>query len=52
MAIISEINGDLDEAINWASKSYSDFNIKEGLQYVKILKSRVNKNKILEAEKI
>ena len=52
MAIISEINGDLDAAINWASKSYSEFNIKEGLQYVKILKTRVNKNKILEAEKI
>jgi len=52
MAIISETNGDLDEAINWASKSYSDFNIKEGLQYVKVLKNRVNKNKILEAEKI
>ena len=52
MAIISEINGDLDSAIDWASKSYSEFNIKEGLQYVKILKNRVHKNKILEAEKI
>ncbi|MEQ3661489.1 MAG: DUF6340 family protein [Flavobacterium sp.] len=52
MAIICEINGDLDKAIDWASKSYSEFNIKEGLQYVKILKGRINKNKILEAEKI
>lgn len=52
MAIISEINGNLEEALNWAAQSYSDFNIKEGLQYSKILKARIAKNKVIEAEKI
>ncbi len=40
MAIISEINGDLDAAINWAEKSYTIFNIKKGLHYSRILKDR------------
>jgi hypothetical protein len=50
MAIISEINGDLDAAVNWASKSYSDYNIKEGLGYVKTLKRRIVRNQQLEAQ--
>jgi hypothetical protein len=52
MAIISEINGDLDDALNWASKAYADFNIKEALQYSKLLKNRIAKNKIIASEKI
>jgi hypothetical protein len=52
MAIISEINGNLDEALNWASTSYSDYGIKEALQYTRILKSRIQKKKILDAEKL
>ena len=50
MAIISEINGDLDAAVNWASKSYSDYNIKEGLGYVKTLNRRIVRNQQLEAQ--
>jgi hypothetical protein len=45
MAIINEINGELDEAISWAQKSYEDYNNKLALKYVNILrnrKSRVN----------
>ena len=50
MAIISEINGDLDAAVNWASKSYSDYNIKEGLGYVKTLNRRIVRNQQLNAQ--
>lgn len=41
MAIINEINGELDEAISWAQKSYKDYNNKLALEYVKILKTGV-----------
>ena len=40
MAIINEINGDLDSAMDWASKSYSDYGVKLGLRYLNILKRR------------
>jgi len=48
MAIISEINGDLDKAIEWAQKSYENYNIRLGLQYVKILQYRENQNEVLK----
>lgn len=40
MAILSEINGDLDAAIDWAQKSYENYNNKLGLQYVNNLRFR------------
>jgi hypothetical protein len=40
MAIISEIKGSLDVAIEWARKSYEDYNNKQGLNYINILKNR------------
>jgi hypothetical protein len=40
MAIISEINGDLDAAISWAQKAYSDYRNKLGLRYARILENR------------
>ena len=40
MAIISEINGELDIAIEWAQKSYENYNNKLALQYLRILKNR------------
>ena len=52
MAIISEINGNLNKALDWASKSYADYGTKEALQYSKILKYRLQKSKQLEAEKL
>ncbi|WP_273566644.1 DUF6340 family protein [Maribacter halichondriae] len=42
MAIINEINGDLDAAIDWASRSYSDYGTNEALRYINILRNRVN----------
>lgn len=40
MAIISEINGELDTAIDWAKKAYEYYDDKLGLRYVKILENR------------
>lgn len=50
MAIINEINGDLDKAVEWATKSYTDYNNKKGLYYINILKNRIRKNIQLEQE--
>ncbi len=47
MAIINEINGDLDVAIQWASKSYIDYKDKNALRYLRILENRVAKNALL-----
>ncbi len=50
MAIINEINGDLDKAIEWAQKSYEDYNNKLALQYVNILKNRKARNNELQIQ--
>lgn len=50
MAIISEINGNLDEGIKWAQKAYEDYNIKRGRDYVNMLKVRVRDNRILQQQ--
>lgn len=50
MAIINEINGDLNTAMDWASKSYTDYNNKEALRYLNILKYRLSQNEILEQQ--
>ncbi|TLP79601.1 DUF6340 family protein [Maribacter sp. ACAM166] len=41
MAISNEINGNLNQAIEFASKAYADYGNKEGLPYVNMLKTRV-----------
>ena len=40
MAIINEINGDLDEAIEWARTAYEDYGDKRALRYTRILRNR------------
>ena len=50
MAIINEINGDLDAAVEWASKSYTDYRNKDALRYLKILKRRIQKSRLLEQQ--
>ncbi|MEO6314753.1 MAG: DUF6340 family protein [Chitinophagaceae bacterium] len=47
MAIISEINGDLDKATEWAKKAYENFNDRLALNYVNILKNRKLNDDIL-----
>jgi hypothetical protein len=48
MAIISEINGDIDTAINWAQKSYENYGIRLALSYVNILNARKINDAIAE----
>jgi tetratricopeptide (TPR) repeat protein len=50
MAIINEINGQLDDAISWAMKSYEDYNIKLAREYVRILKNRMVKTDIINVQ--
>jgi len=50
MAIINEINGDVDTALEWAAKSYQDYNIKQAREYVNILKNRRYKNDVLKTQ--
>ncbi|MCK0130157.1 DUF6340 family protein [Flavobacteriaceae bacterium F08102] len=47
MAIINEINGNLEEAIAMAQTAYTDYNNKEALKYINILKQRIINNQIL-----
>ncbi|KAA9038123.1 tetratricopeptide repeat protein [Ginsengibacter hankyongi] len=48
MAIINEINGDVDSAIQWAQKAYENYNNHLALSYVNILKNRKIDDVILE----
>lgn len=50
MAIINEINGNPDAAVEWASKSYSDYEIKDALDYLNILKDRIYRNEQLRLQ--
>lgn len=50
MAIIHEINGQLDEAISWAQKSYENYKIRLGLDYVRILRQRKENEKLLAVQ--
>lgn len=47
MAIINEINGDIDNAIQWAQKAYENYNVKIALRYVNILRDRKANNELL-----
>lgn len=50
MAIISEINGELDAAIQYAQKAYEDYNNKLALRYVNILRNRKAKNETVKRQ--
>ena len=50
MAIINEINGNTDIAIEWAQKAYEDYNNRLALKYVNILKYRRQQNLRLSAQ--
>jgi hypothetical protein len=50
MAIINEINGDLDAAIGWAQKSYENYNIRLALRYVNILRNRKARTNVLRQQ--
>jgi hypothetical protein len=50
MAIINEIDGNLIEAAEWAAKAYTDYKIKNALDYLNILKYRIRQNEILQQQ--
>jgi hypothetical protein len=50
MAIINEINGNVEDALVWAQKAYEDYNIKPAREYVRILENRLWKKDILEEQ--
>ena len=50
MGIISEINGDLDEAIMWVRTAYEDYGEKKALDYLRVLQNRVRRNELLNEQ--
>jgi hypothetical protein len=52
MAIISEINGDLDGAIQWSQKSYEDYQIRLALHYLNVLRDRKRQNELLKSQTV
>jgi hypothetical protein len=48
MAIISEINGDIDGAMQWAQRAYENYGITIALPYVNILRHRKDNEAILQ----
>ncbi len=50
MAIINEINGNLEEAIKWAEKSYEDYGNKLARDYARVLKNRRNSAELLKIQ--
>ena len=50
MAISKEIKGDLDQAIQFASKSYADYNNSIALGYVNVLRNRMQQNRALDQQ--
>ena len=50
MAIINEINGNLEEAMDWAAQSYSDYGDRNALRYLNMLKYRMAEKQELEEQ--
>lgn len=50
MAISNEINGNLDEAMQWASKSYTDYKNNMALGYLNTLKYRARQKEVLNQQ--
>jgi hypothetical protein len=50
MAIISEINGDLSGALQWAKKAYEVYRTPYALDYVNLLQRRVNNEAVLKSQ--
>ncbi len=50
MAIISEINGDLEGAADRASQSYTDYRNKKALRYLNVIKGRIAREEELKRQ--
>ncbi|SHM45592.1 hypothetical protein SAMN05444266_108141 [Chitinophaga jiangningensis] len=52
MAIICEINGELDLAIKWSQKAYEEYNNKLALNYIRLLKNRQVGDEVLKQQQV
>jgi len=50
MAIISEINGDLNGAVTWSTKAYEVYNVRLALSYLNVLHNRQNEDAVLKSQ--
>lgn len=50
MGIISEINGDLEQAIEWVRTAYEEYGEKKALGYIRILQSRLVRDEQLRRQ--
>lgn len=50
MGIINEINGNVEEALNWVKKSYTDYNIRQAREYSRILENRLYKLQVINEQ--
>lgn len=50
MAIICEINGQLDLAIKWSQKAYEEYKIRLALNYIRLLKNRQAGDELLKQQ--
>jgi hypothetical protein len=50
MAIIAEINGDVDGAIQWAQKAYEVYGLRLALSYINVLHQRQSENAVLRSQ--
>jgi hypothetical protein len=50
MGIINEINGNVEEALKWVQKAYTDYNTKQAREYSKILENRLYKLQVINSQ--
>jgi hypothetical protein len=50
MGIISEINGDLDGALEWVRTAYEEYGEKKALGYIRILQNRLARDEVLRRQ--
>jgi hypothetical protein len=50
MGIINEINGNVNEALQWVQKAYADYNTRQAREYSRILNNRLYKLQVLKEQ--
>jgi hypothetical protein len=50
MAVASEISGNLDLALEWATKSYQEYGNKKAREYINVIKQRQNDSRKVDAQ--
>jgi hypothetical protein len=50
MAVASEVNGNLDLALEWAQKSWNDYGNKKAREYINVIKARKNDARKVDAQ--